>query len=211
MAPDLAPLGYSLLGGRLLAGAATLALLPALFWTDSRGAWLGAAAGLGLVALVWLAPYAVNAWEGASASDILVYRVWRWPALVAGIAALALLLVMATDWYSTTLGDDARQIQKISTPQKGAATGEAEALRRSDAKFLAQSQEKNAWQLDAGIDRVILVLLLGTIILAVAAAWLSRFPGRDAGDTVRPRPCGSCRALWCRSSSAMRSPTTPPC
>ena len=52
---------------RLLAGAATLALLPALFWTDSRGAWLGAAAGLGLVALIWLAPLAVRAWEGYAA------------------------------------------------------------------------------------------------------------------------------------------------
>ena len=60
------------------------------------------------------------------------------------VAALVLLLVMAADWYSTTLGNDARQIQKISTPQKGAAAGEAEDLRRSDAKFLAQSQEKNA-------------------------------------------------------------------
>jgi hypothetical protein len=101
--------------------------------------------------------------------------------VVAMVAALALLLVMATDWYSTTLGDDARQIQKISTPQKGAAAGEAEALRRSDAKFLAQSQEKNPWQLEAGIDRVILVLLLGTIILAVAAAWL-----RAAGRRFEP-------------------------
>lgn len=39
---------------RWLAGMATLALLPALLWSDSRGAWLGAAAGMGLIALVWV-------------------------------------------------------------------------------------------------------------------------------------------------------------
>jgi hypothetical protein len=107
-------------------------------------------------------------------------RVLR-PDVVAMVAALALLLVMATDWYSTTLGNDARQIQKISTPEKGAVANEAESLRRDDAKFLAQSQEKNAWQLDSGIDRLILVFLLGTIILAVGAAWL-----RAAGRRFEP-------------------------
>ncbi|HEY7849343.1 MAG TPA: hypothetical protein VIC27_04720, partial [Ktedonobacterales bacterium] len=58
---------------RLLAGAATLALLPALFWTDSRGAWLGALAGLGLVALAWLAPIGWRAWTGTEARDMLIY------------------------------------------------------------------------------------------------------------------------------------------
>lgn len=78
-------------GERLLAAVATLALLPALYWTDSRGAWLGAAAGLGLVALVWLVPIAVGAWEGVSSRDALTYRVWRWPVLVAALAALLML------------------------------------------------------------------------------------------------------------------------
>jgi len=88
---------------RLLAGAATLALLPALYWTDSRGAWLGAAAGLGLVALVWLAPIAVRAWEGYAANDILIYRVWRWPVLVAAIAALALLWTAGSSLWGDAL------------------------------------------------------------------------------------------------------------
>jgi O-antigen ligase len=88
---------------RLLAGAATLALLPALFWTDSRGAWLGAAAGLGLVALVWLAPIAVRAWEGYGAADMLTYRVWRWPVLVAGVAALALLWTAGSSLWGGAL------------------------------------------------------------------------------------------------------------
>lgn len=88
------PLAMALLGRglarweRWLAGATTLALLPALVWTDSRGAWLGAAAGLGLVAFVWLAPLAVRVWEGFAAPDTLIYRVWRWPVLVAGVGAL---------------------------------------------------------------------------------------------------------------------------
>ena len=88
---------------RLLAGAATLALLPALFWTDSRGAWLGAAAGLGLVALAWLAPLAVRAWEGYAAADILVYRVWRWPVLVAAVAAVALLWTAGSSLWGEAL------------------------------------------------------------------------------------------------------------
>lgn len=88
---------------RLLAGAATLALLPALFWTDSRGAWLGAAAGLGLVALVWLAPIAVRAWEGYAARDMLIYRVWRWPVLVAVVAALALLWTAGSSLWGGAL------------------------------------------------------------------------------------------------------------
>ncbi len=80
---------------RWLAGAVTLALLPALAWTDSRGAWLGAAAGLGLVIFVWVAPLAVRLWEGFAASDTLIYRVWRWPVLVAGVAILMIVVTIA--------------------------------------------------------------------------------------------------------------------
>lgn len=95
---------------RLLAGVATVALLPALYWTDSRGAWLGAAAGLGLVALLWLAPLAWRAWTGAQSTlrrhgavDILTYRVWRWPALVAIIAALVMLATVGWSLWGAAL------------------------------------------------------------------------------------------------------------
>lgn len=95
---------------RLLAGAATLALLPALVWSDSRGAWLGATAGLGLVALIWLAPLARRAWTGErvkpsrqGAPDILVYRVWRWPVLVAAIGALALIATAGWSLWGAAL------------------------------------------------------------------------------------------------------------
>ncbi len=81
---------------RLLAGAATLALLPALLWTDSRGAWLGAAAGMGLVALAWGVPFAWRAWRGVASRDPLIYRVWRWPALFAVLTAL--LVLGAAGW-----------------------------------------------------------------------------------------------------------------
>jgi hypothetical protein len=101
-----------------------------------------------------------------------------WLALV---AALALLLIMALDWYSTAEGDQARKIEH-SVPNN--VTGEAgQDLRdyKSQARDVAESQERNAWQPRALIDRVILIALLGVIALAVATAFL-----RAAGRRFEP-------------------------
>ena len=100
--------------------------------------------------------------------------------VVAMVAALALLLVMAMDWYTTQVGEQAREIEKISRAD-GAVASAAAGERREDARLEAQGQEKNAWQLDGGIDRVILLGLLATIIAAVSAAWL-----RAAGRRFEP-------------------------
>jgi hypothetical protein len=87
--------------------------------------------------------------------------------LLAMIAALALLLVMATDWYSTKVGEQARDNQSKILPQ----------LNRDDPKEstrqgeFADSQEKNAWQADGLIDRLILIAMLAAIALALVAAW----------------------------------------
>jgi hypothetical protein len=91
-----------------------------------------------------------------------------WLALV---AALALLLVMSLDWYSTEAGVDARKDAQSIQP-RGATAGEvARALDRS-ANEAANRAEKNAWQADAFADRLILLALLATAALAIASAFL---------------------------------------
>jgi hypothetical protein len=91
---------------------------------------------------------------------------------LAMIAALALLMVMAADWYSTVEGDQARKIEQ-SVPNN--VQGEAgQDLRdyKDQARFVAESQERNAWQPRGVIDGVILIVLLAAVALAIAAAFL---------------------------------------
>ena len=90
---------------------------------------------------------------------------------IAMVAALALLLLMALDWYGTTTGDEARRTEKLAQPQ-GAEAGEVERRVQEDARFIAEDEEKNAWQVTGVIDRVILIGLLATVLLALAAGWL---------------------------------------
>ena len=92
---------------------------------------------------------------------------------VAFAAALALLLVMSVDWYSSAAGDEARRIERISVPQEQDIRGEAKAA--------AEKAEKNAWQADRTLDRVIFAGLLATILLAIGAGYL-----RAAGRRFQP-------------------------
>jgi hypothetical protein len=96
---------------------------------------------------------------------------------VAFLAALALLFALAADWYSTKGGEQARQFEQ-STPSRGEGAELAD-----DAAATAESAERNAWQADGGIDRVILVGLLATVALAVCAAFM-RAAGRGPGFTA---------------------------
>jgi peptidoglycan/LPS O-acetylase OafA/YrhL len=92
------------------------------------------------------------------------------------VAALALLFTTAPDWYSTTRGEEARQIQKNA----GTGEGQAEREVERDAGALAESQERNAWQEDGTIDRIILIALLATSALGVFAAfWRASGRGSD--------------------------------
>jgi hypothetical protein len=92
------------------------------------------------------------------------------------VAALALLFTTAPDWYSTTRGEEARQIQK----QAGSGEGQVEREVEQDAGALAESQERNAWQEDGLIDRIILIALLATSALGVGAAfWRASGRGSD--------------------------------
>ena len=101
--------------------------------------------------------------------------------VVAMVAALVLLFVMALDWYSSTVGERAREVEKLSEPTGGVVADDAQRENQQAAREQAQGEEKNAWQAPALIDKLILIGLLGTIVLAVAGAWL-----RAAGRRYEP-------------------------
>lgn len=95
------------------------------------------------------------------------------------VASLALLFTTAADWYSTTSGEEARQIEENARPEEGLPSGQAEAEVERDAGAIAESKERNAWQEDGAIDRLILVCLLLTSALGVLAGFW-RASGREA-------------------------------
>jgi hypothetical protein len=67
------------------------------------------------------------------------------------IAAVALLFVMAVDWYSTKLGEEAGRIernQQTPTPGSDEARGQSQ-----EAAISAEGHEKNAWQAEGKIHR----------------------------------------------------------
>jgi hypothetical protein len=88
--------------------------------------------------------------------------------LLAMLAALALLLVMATDWYSTKQGEQLRHDQGLVRPPLNSADDPKVSTQLGES---ADSQEKNAWQADALIDRLILIALVASVALALVAAW----------------------------------------
>ncbi len=102
-------------------------------------------------------------------------RVADW---VVFVAALALLFTTAADWYSTQSGEEARRIQEQSRPEEGQPSGQIQTEVERDAGVLAEAQERNAWQEDGTIDRVILICLLITAALGVGAGFW-RASGRE--------------------------------
>jgi peptidoglycan/LPS O-acetylase OafA/YrhL len=101
------------------------------------------------------------------------------------VAALALLFTTAADWYSTASGEEARRIQEHARPDDGRSPGQVEREVEQDAGALAEAQERNAWQEDGTIDRIILICLLGTSALGVAAAfWRASGRGSDGLGAV---------------------------
>jgi len=96
------------------------------------------------------------------------------------LAALALLLFTAVDWYSTVQGNEARQIQHDVSPQ-GALGGEVARNVQEQAAQTAAADEHNIWQEHRLIDRLELIALLGAAFAAATAATLrvagKRFDG----------------------------------
>jgi hypothetical protein len=91
--------------------------------------------------------------------------------------------VMATDWWTTKQGENARDVAAKIQPQIDRDTVPSESEKE---RAFADSQEKNAWQADGFIDRVILVLLVAAIVNALVAAW-ARAADRSIGP---PSPSG---------------------
>ena len=114
---------------------------------------------------------------------------------VALVAALVLLFVMATDWYTTSQGEAARRAQEqlSDTPRTGQAGEDLQSVKR-DAREQAEENEKNAWQANGAIDRLILIALLATIGLAVAAAFF-RAAGRGFEPPWTPSALAALAAL----------------
>ena len=89
--------------------------------------------------------------------------------LLAFVAALALLLAMAPDWWTNKQGEQARDFQRKVSP---AFNRELTPTPKERAAEVAERHEKNAWQASGAIDRVIFLLLLATAALAIVAAFL---------------------------------------
>ena len=102
---------------------------------------------------------------------------------LAVVAALALLFVMAADWYTTREGERAREIiERAGSTEPGVGYIDEGAV--EDARVEAQQAERNAWQLSSAFDLLVLLALLATIALVIAAAGL-RAVGREYAEPRR--------------------------
>jgi peptidoglycan/LPS O-acetylase OafA/YrhL len=108
-------------------------------------------------------------------------------------AALALLFTTAADWYSTKVGEEARRIEENARPEEGRPSGQTEVEVQRAAGAIAEGQERNAWEEDGTIDRVILICLLATTAFGVLAGF-SRASGRGARGL---RPYGLAGLMAC--------------
>jgi hypothetical protein len=90
------------------------------------------------------------------------------------------LFVMATDWYTTKQGESRREAERIAKEAERAFPGEAEKARQ-----LAEEEERNAWQEDGAIDRLLLISLLATVAVTVFAA-VAYAAGRRSDDPLTP-------------------------
>ena len=113
-------------------------------------------------------------------------RISDWVVFVAG---LALLFTTAPVWYSTTAGDEARRVQQEAQPEEGAPTGQSQAEVEREAGLLADNAEKNAWEANGSIDRIILIGVLLTAALGVLAGFW-RASGRPARGLGPYALCG---------------------
>jgi drug/metabolite transporter (DMT)-like permease len=117
-------------------------------------------------------------------------RLNRWDWIAFG-AALALLLAMSVDWYTTRQGEECRRVESIQTPRGGVQSDLIGGDVRRSARECAEKREKNAWQAPGAIDRLIMLVLLATIAAAIGNAFL-----RAAGREFDPRRSPSAIAGW---------------
>jgi hypothetical protein len=101
---------------------------------------------------------------------------------LAWVAGLALLFVTAIDWYSTVLGNAARQVEHDVQVPSGPVGSEIPSTVKQQAALVAQGQEKNLWQVHGAIDRVILIVLLAAAVCAALAAVMRVAAHRYKGE-----------------------------
>jgi hypothetical protein len=106
--------------------------------------------------------------DGDSSFDVFRLRLGH---VVAFLAALALLFIMAGDWYSTVEGAQAREFER-SQGRYLFGQGIIDAGVAEDARMKAEQEERNAWQISSFLDFLVLLSLLVTVGLAIAAAAL---------------------------------------
>lgn len=103
--------------------------------------------------------------------------------LVAFLAALALVLAMSLDWYTTEQGEEYRRIEEINSQREDPRRLDSQDVER--AAQAAEAEEKNAFQANAFVDRLILLACLAALAAAVATALL-RSMGRRAEPPWNP-------------------------
>jgi hypothetical protein len=107
---------------------------------------------------------------------------------IAFAAALALLFVMAMDWYTTKAGAEFRHDAGVAI--SGAQTSGQGPDLKSAYNEAANKAEKNAWQEPHFIDRLIVLALLVAIAAAVFAAF-ARSAGRRYKTPLTPSAIAS--------------------
>jgi hypothetical protein len=112
--------------------------------------------------------------EGERDFDLFRLRLGH---VIALLAALALLFIMAGDWYSTATGVEAREIVERGGGE-GLGTGVFDEGAVEDARIQAERAERNAWQVGSVLDLLVLLALLATIALVLAAVAF-RAAGRE--------------------------------
>jgi hypothetical protein len=112
------------------------------------------------------------------------------------VAAFVLLLAMAPDWYTDKTGEQDRFFQHDVVPQLNTQSEPSVSQAQAQA---AETHEKNAWQASGAIDKVILLGLLTTAGLAIAAAYL-----RAAGRPRGPSPLATVVGLFTAALIAYR-------
>jgi len=131
-------------------------------------------------------------------------RLTRGDALAA-LAALALLMVMAGDWYTTAQGEESRRIERLAEPDgtEGPENQQIGREQQDEASRSAEEEEQNAWQADGAVDRLVLIACLATVALALLAAGL-RALGRRYEPPFTPSGAVAVAALVALALLAFR-------
>ena len=101
-------------------------------------------------------------------------RLSRWNA-IAFVAALALLFTMSQIWWTTHQAQECRRGERLQTPPaalRGPQSDQFGRDIRQSARNCAAKGERNAWQADGAVDRLMLVVLLVAIGAAIVAAFM---------------------------------------